>query len=126
MKRLIFILSAMLLGFAAHNAYAQEYSTEVEVIAATETVVEEAVLEEQIMMPEPTFMQMYGMWFLLLTPALIAGFIVMIVMIVIVVKRRRRHNDELTMLKEENERLQREAEIARLKEENERLRNNLK
>ena len=123
MKRLIFILSAMLLGFAAHNAYAQEYSTEVEVIAATETVVEEAVLEEQIMMPEPTFMQMYGMWFLLLTPALIAGFIVMIV---IVVKRRRRHNDELTMLKEENERLQREAEIARLKEENERLRNNLK
>ena len=123
MKRLIFILSAILLGFAAHNAYAQEYSTEVEVITATETVVEEAALEEQIMMPEPTFMQMYGMWFLLLTPALIAGFIVMIV---IVVKRRRRHNDELTMLKEENERLQREAEIARLKEENERLRNNLK
>ena len=122
MKRLIFILSAMLLGFAAHNAYAQEYSTEVEVIAATETVVEEAVLEEQIMMPEPTFMQMYGMWFLLLTPALIAGFIVMIVIVV----KRRRHNDELTMLKEENERLQREAEIARLKEENERLRNNLK
>lgn len=123
MKRLIFILSAMLLGFAAHNAYAQEYSTEVEVIAATETVVEETVIEEQIMVPEPTFMQMYGMWFLLLTPALIAGFIVMIV---IVVKRRRRHNDELTMLKEENERLQREAEIARLKEENERLRNYLK
>ena len=92
----------MLLGFAAHNAYAQEYSTEAEVIAAVETVVEEAVLEEQIMMPEPTFMQMYGMWFLLLTPALIAGFIVMIV---IVVKRRRRHNDELAMLKEENARL---------------------
>lgn len=123
MKRLIFILSAMLLGFAAHNAYAQEYSTEDEVIAAVEAVIEAAALEEQIMMPEPTFMQMYGMWFLLLTPALIAGFIVMIV---IVVKRRRRRNDELAMLKEENERLQREAEIARLKEENERLRNNLK
>ena len=123
MKRLIFILSAMLLGFAAHNAYAQEYSTEDEVIAAVEAVIETAALEEQIMMPEPTFMQMYGMWFLLLTPALIAG---IIVMIVIVVKRRRRHNDELAMLKEENERLQREAEIARLKEENERLRNNLK
>ena len=125
MKRLIFILSAMLLGFAAHNAYAQEYSTEAEVIAAVETVVEEAVLEEQIMMPEPTFMQMYGMWFLLLTPALIAGIIVMIV-IVVKRRRRRRHNDELAMLKEENARLQREAEIARLKEENERLRNNLK
>ena len=123
MKRLIFILSTMLLGFAAHNAYAQEYSTEDEVIAAVEAVIEEAVLEEQIMMPEPTFMQMYGMWFLLLTPALIAGFIVMIV---IVVKRRRRRNDELAMLKEENARLQRKAEIARLKEENERLRNNLK
>ena len=123
MKRLIFILSTMLLGFAAHNAYAQEYSTEDEVIAAVEAVIEAAALEEQIMMPEPTFMQMYGMWFLLLTPALIAGFIVMIV---IVVKRRRRRNDELAMLKEENERLQREAEIARLKEENERLRNNLK
>ena len=123
MKRLIFILSAMLLGFAAHNAYAQEYSTEDEVIAAVEAVIEAAALEEQIMMPEPTFMQMYGMWFLLLTPALIAG---IIVMIVIVVKRRRRRNDELAMLKEENERLQREAEIARLKEENERLRNNLK
>ena len=123
MKRLIFILSAMLLGFAAHNAYAQEYSTEDEVIAAVEAVIEAAALEEQIMMPEPTFMQMYGMWFLLLTPALIAGFIVMIV---IVVKRRRRRNDELAMLKEENKRLQREAEIARLKEENERLRNNLK
>ena len=123
MKRLIFILSAMLLGFAAHNAYAQEYSTEDEVIAAVEAVIEAAALEEQIMMPEPTFMQMYGMWFLLLTPALIAG---IIVMIVIVVKRRRRHNDELAMLKEENARLQREAEIARLKEENERLRNNLK
>ena len=123
MKRLIFILSTMLLGFAAHNAYAQEYSTEDEVIAAVEAVIEAADLEEQIMMPEPTFMQMYGMWFLLLTPALIAG---IIVMIVIVVKRRRRHNDELAMLKEENARLQREAEIARLKEENERLRNNLK
>ena len=123
MKRLIFILSAMLLGFAAHNAYAQEYSTEDEVIAAVEAVIEAAALEEQIMIPEPTFMQMYGMWFLLLTPALIAGFIVMIV---IVVKRRRRRNDELAMLKEENERLQRKAEIARLKEENERLRNNLK
>ena len=123
MKRLIFILSAMLLGCAAHNAYAQEYSTEAEVIAVTGTVVDEAVLEEQIMMPEPTFMQMYGMWFLLLTPALIAG---IIVMIVIVVKRRRRRNDELAMLKEENARLQRKAEIARLKEENERLRNNLK
>ena len=123
MKRLIFILSTMLLGFAAHNAYAQEYSTEDEVIAAVEAVIEAADLEEQIMMPEPTFMQMYGMWFLLLTPALIAGFIVMIV---IVVKRRRRRNDKLAMLKEENERLQREAEIARLKEENERLRNNLK
>ena len=123
MKRLIFILSAMLLGFAAHNAYAQEYSTEDEVIAAVEAVIEAAALEEQIMMPEPTFMQMYGMWFLLLTPALIAG---IIVMIVIVVKRRRRRNDELAILKEENERLQREAEIARLKEENERLRNNLK
>ena len=123
MKRLIFILSAMLLGFAAHNAYAQEYSTEDEVIAAVEAVIEAAALEEQIMMPEPTFMQMYGMWFLLLTPALIAG---IIVMIVIVVKRRRRRNDELAMLKEENARLQRKAEIARLKEENERLRNNLK
>lgn len=123
MKRLIFILSAMLLGFAVHNAYAQEYSTEDEVIAAVEAVIEAAALEEQIMMPEPTFMQMYGMWFLLLTPALIAG---IIVMIVIVVKRRRRRNDELAMLKEENARLQREAEIARLKEENERLRNNLK
>ena len=123
MKRLIFILSAMLLGFAAHNAYAQEYSTEDEVIAALEAVIEASALEEQIMMPEPTFMQMYGMWFLLLTPALIAG---IIVIVVIVVKRRRRRNDELTMLKEENERLQREAEIARLKEENERLRNNLK
>ena len=123
MKRLIFILSTMLLGFAAHNAYAQEYSTEDEVIAAVEAVIEAAALEEQIMMPEPTFMQMYGMWFLLLTPALIAG---IIVMIVIVVKRRRRRNDELAMLKEENARLQREAEIARLKEENERLRNNLK
>lgn len=123
MKRLIFILSAMLLGFAAHNAYAQEYSTEDEVIAAVEAVIEAAALEEQIMMPEPTFMQMYGMWFLLLTPALIAG---IIVIVVIVVKRRRRRNDELAMLKEENERLQREAEIARLKEENERLRNNLK
>ena len=123
MKRLIFILSTMLLGFAAHNAYAQEYSTEDEVIAAVEAVIEAAALEEQIMMPEPTFMQMYGMWFLLLTPALIAGIIVMIVS---VVKRRRRRNDELAMLKEENERLQREAEIARLKEENERLRNNLK
>ena len=123
MKRLIFILSTMLLGFAAHNAYAQEYSTEDEVIAAVEAVIEAADLEEQIMMPEPTFMQMYGMWFLLLTPALIAG---IIVMIVIVVKRRRRHNDELAMLKEENARLQREAEIARLKEENERLRINLK
>lgn len=123
MKRVIFILSAMLLGFAAHNAYAQEYSTEDEVIAAVEAVIEAAALEEQTMMPEPTFMQMYGMWFLLLTPALIAG---IIVMIVIVVKRRRRRNDELAMLKEENERLQREAEIARLKEENERLRNNLK
>ena len=123
MKRLIFILSTMLLGFAAHNAYAQEYSTEDEVIAAVEAVIEAADLEEQIMMPEPTFMQMYGMWFLLLTPALIAGFIVMIV---IVVKRRRRQNDELAMLKEENARLQRKAEIARLKEENERLRNNLK
>ncbi len=113
----------MLLGFAAHNAYAQEYSTEDEVIAAVEAVIEAAALEEQIMMPKPTFMQMYGMWFLLLTPALIAG---IIVMIVIVVKRRRRRNDELAMLKEENERLQRKAEIARLKEENERLRNNLK
>ena len=123
MKRLIFILSAMLLGFAAHNAYSQEYSTEDEVIAVVEAVVEEADLEEQIMMPEPTFMQMYGMWFLLLTPALIAG---IIVMIVIVIKRRRRRNDELAMLKEENARLQRKAEIARLKEENERLRNNLK
>ena len=123
MKRLIFILSAMLLGFAAHNAYAQEYSTEDEVIAAVEAVIEAAALEEQVMMPEPTFMQMYGMWFLLLTPALIAG---IIVMIVIVVKRRRRRNDELAMLKEENARLQRKAEIARLKEENERLRNNLK
>ena len=123
MKRLIFILSAMLLGFAAHNAYAQEYSTEDEVIAAVEAVIEAAALEEQIMMPEPTFMQMYGMWFLLLTPALIAG---IIVIVVIVVKRRRRRNDELAMLKEKNERLQREAEIARLKEENERLRNNLK
>ena len=109
MKRLIFILSTMLLGFAAHNAYAQEYSTEDKVIAAVEAVIEAADLEEQIMMPEPTFMQMYGMWFLLLTPALIAG---IIVMIVIVVKRRRRHNDELAMLKEENARLQREAEIA--------------
>ena len=122
MKRLIFILSAMLLGFAAHNAYAQEYSNEAEVIAVAETVVEETVLEEQIMMPEPTFMQEFGFWFLLLTPAFIAGFIVMIVIVV----KRRRHNDELAMLKEENKRLQREAEIARLKEENERLRNNLK
>ena len=123
MKRLLLILVVALFGFAAHNAYAQEYSTEDEVIAAVEAVIEAAALEEQIMMPEPTFMQMYGMWFLLLTPALIAGFIVMIV---IVVKRRRRRNDELAMLKEENERLQRKAEIARLKEENERLRNNLK
>jgi hypothetical protein len=113
----------MLLGFAAHNAYAQEYSTEAEAIAVVETVVEEVTSVEPMMAPEPTSMQMYGMWFLLLTPALIAG---IIVMIVIVVKRRRRHNDELAMLKEENARLQREAEIARLKEENERLRNNLK
>lgn len=40
MKRLIFILSSMLLGFAAQSTYAQEYSTEDEAIAAVEAVVE--------------------------------------------------------------------------------------
>lgn len=35
-------------------------------VDATETVAEETVAEETVTEPEPTFMQQYGMWFLIL------------------------------------------------------------
>ena len=35
-------------------------------VDATETVAEETVTEETVTEPEPTFMQQYGMWFLIL------------------------------------------------------------
>lgn len=125
MKRLLLILVVALFGFAAQSAYAQDEvcATVVECDEVTECIVTVPCCEEATKGPQPTFMQQYGLWFLILfmfgVPALIA-------LIIVKTVKRRRRNDELALLIDENRRLIRENEIARLKEENERLRNNLK
>ena len=131
MKRLLLILVVALFGFAAQSAYAQNECvedwpveaqcayTEDECVAVTEVWVEEPAAVQEI-----SFMQQYG--FLILILGVFIGIPLVLTIVIIAIVKAAKRPDELAMLKEENERLQREAEIARLKEENERLRNNLK
>ena len=130
MKRLCLILAVALFGFAAQSAYAQNEGvedwpeaqcayTEDECVAVTEVWVEEPAAVQ-----ETSFMQQYGFWILIL--GVFIGIPLVLTIVIIAIVKAAKRPDELAMLKEENERLQREAEIARLKEENERLRNNLK
>ncbi len=135
MKRLILILVVALFGFAAQSAYAQNEGvedwpvqnvpeaqcayTEDECVAVTDVWVEEPAAVQ-----ETSFMQQYGFWILIL--GVFIGIPLVLTIVIIAIVKAAKRPDELAMLKEENERLQRKAEIARLKEENERLRNNLK
>ena len=134
MKRLILILTITLLGLAVENVYAQnEVAESVECIMTVdcENIAEETVAVTEVCVEEPaaavqeiSFMQQYG--FLILILGVFIGIPLVLTIVIIAIVKAAKRPDELAMLKEENERLQREAEIARLKEENERLRNNLK